>query len=78
MEHTETKDVRLQIMFCKANFLRLISTQDSGLVKLRTRKASHQVASIFEDVIRDSEKQKMNENSFFAQITDDDIDCLFS
>ena len=26
----ETQDVRLQIVFCKANFLCLISTQDSG------------------------------------------------
>ena len=30
MEHTKTKDVGLQIVFCKGNFLRLISTQDSG------------------------------------------------
>jgi hypothetical protein len=30
MEHAETQDVRLQIVFCKRNFLRLISTQDSG------------------------------------------------
>jgi creatinine amidohydrolase/Fe(II)-dependent formamide hydrolase-like protein len=32
VEHTKTQDVRLQIMFCKANFLRLISNQDSGFV----------------------------------------------
>jgi hypothetical protein len=31
MEHPKTQDVGLQIVFCKANFLRLISTQDSGL-----------------------------------------------
>ena len=49
-----------------------------GLVKLRTKKASHEVSSIFDDVIRDSEKQRNSENSFFAQITDDDIDSLFS
>lgn len=49
-----------------------------GLVKLRTKKASYEVASIFEDVVRDSEKQRASENSFFAQITDDDIDSLFS
>lgn len=49
-----------------------------GLVKLRTKKASYEVAAIFEDVVRDSEKQRVSENSFFAQITDDDIDSLFS
>ncbi|MGI8640918.1 MAG: hypothetical protein ACR2MG_13360, partial [Pyrinomonadaceae bacterium] len=32
VEYAEIKDVRLQIVFCKDNFLRLISTQDSGLV----------------------------------------------
>jgi hypothetical protein len=30
MEHPKTQDVGLQIVFCKANFLCLISTQDSG------------------------------------------------
>jgi len=28
VEHAETKDTRLQIVFCKSNFLRLISNQD--------------------------------------------------
>ena len=49
-----------------------------GLVKLRTKKASHEVASIFEQVALDSEKQRLDENSFFADITEDDIDSLFS
>lgn len=49
-----------------------------GLVKLRTKKASHEVASIFEQVTLDSEKQRLDENSFFADITEDDIDSLFS
>jgi predicted regulator of Ras-like GTPase activity (Roadblock/LC7/MglB family) len=49
-----------------------------GLVKLRTKKASFEVASILEDVARDSEKQRLSENSFFAEITDEDIDSLFS
>jgi predicted regulator of Ras-like GTPase activity (Roadblock/LC7/MglB family) len=49
-----------------------------GLVKLRTKKASHEVASIFEDVTRDSTNQRLNGNSFFAEITDEDIDSLFS
>ena len=49
-----------------------------GLVKLRTKRASHEVATIFDDVMRDSEKQRQSENSFFSEITDDDIDSLFS
>ena len=32
MEHSEIKDVRLQIVFCKHNLLHLISTQDSGYI----------------------------------------------
>jgi predicted regulator of Ras-like GTPase activity (Roadblock/LC7/MglB family) len=49
-----------------------------GLVKLRTKKASHEVASIFEQVKRDSDNGRLDENSFFAEITDEDIDSLFS
>jgi len=29
VEHAKTQDVGLQIVFCKGNFLRLISNQDS-------------------------------------------------
>lgn len=49
-----------------------------GLVKLRTKKASHEVAAILEEIAADSEKQKLDEHSFFAEITDEDIDSLFS
>lgn len=49
-----------------------------GLVKLRTKRASHEIASILEDVARDSEKHRIERNSFFSEITDDDIDSLFS
>ena len=49
-----------------------------GLVKLRTKRASHEIASILEDVARDSEQQRIDQNSFFAEITDEDIDSLFS
>ena len=49
-----------------------------GLVKLRTKKASHEVAAILDAVARDSEEQRLSENSFFSEITDEDIDSLFS
>lgn len=49
-----------------------------GLVKLRTKKASYEVATIFDEIAIDSEKQRLDEHSFFAEITDEDIDSLFS
>ena len=49
-----------------------------SLVKLRTKKASFEVAAILEEVARDSETQRQEQNSFFSEITDDDIDSLFS
>lgn len=48
-----------------------------GLVKLRTKKATFTVASILEEVARDSANLSLDESSFFAEITDDDIDSLF-
>ena len=36
------------------------------------------IASILEDVIRDSANRRLDESSFFAEITDEDIDSLFS
>jgi predicted regulator of Ras-like GTPase activity (Roadblock/LC7/MglB family) len=49
-----------------------------GLVKLRAKKASHEVAAIIEDVARESEQHRAEQNSFFSEITDEDIDSLFS
>lgn len=49
-----------------------------GLVKLRTKKASHELASILENVALDSEQHRTDESSFFSEITDEDIDSLFS
>jgi predicted regulator of Ras-like GTPase activity (Roadblock/LC7/MglB family) len=49
-----------------------------GLVKLRTKKASHEVASILEAIKSDSANHRLDANSFFSEITDEDIDSLFS
>lgn len=49
-----------------------------GLVKLRTKRASHELASIMEEITSESERRRGEENSFFSEITDDDIDSLFS
>ncbi|MFL6208442.1 MAG: roadblock/LC7 domain-containing protein [Pyrinomonadaceae bacterium] len=48
-----------------------------GLVKLRVKQASRELASIFEEVERESE-QTAHENPLLAGITDDDIDSLFT
>ncbi len=49
-----------------------------GLVKLRTKKASHEIATILEAIKVDSANGRLDEKSFFAEITDEDIDSLFS
>lgn len=49
-----------------------------GLVKLRTKKASHELAAMIQDIVLESQKKQSEENSFFAEITDEDIDSLFS
>ena len=51
-----------------------------GLVRLRVKKASDELAGIFHDLaIKATEMEKTgNADSPFAEITDDDIDNLFS
>ena len=49
-----------------------------GLVKLRVKQASRELAAIFEDVERDSAQKQEQEDSLFAGITDDDIESLFN
>lgn len=49
-----------------------------GLVKLRTKKASHELAAMIQEMALESERRRGEENSFFAEITDEDIDSLFS
>ena len=49
-----------------------------GLVKLRVKQASRDLALIFEDVARVAEQRKDADEALFAEITDDDIDSLFN
>jgi len=49
-----------------------------SLVKLRAKKASHELAPILEEVMRVSENEREAGDSFFAKITDEDINGLFS
>ncbi len=48
-----------------------------GLVKLRVKQATPELHAIFEEVVR-SAKRSSDEEAFFAEITDEDIDSLFS
>lgn len=49
-----------------------------GLVRLRVKKAGAELAKVFEEVRKKSEAEAANSGSPFAEITDDDIDNLFS
>jgi len=49
-----------------------------GLVRLRVKKAGGELARIFEEIEKKSEQQASQGASPFAEITDDDIDNLFS
>jgi predicted regulator of Ras-like GTPase activity (Roadblock/LC7/MglB family) len=49
-----------------------------GLVRLRVKKAGAELARVFEEIEKKSEQQASQGASPFAEITDDDIDNLFS
>ena len=49
-----------------------------GLVKLRSRQVAQELASIFEEVSRGSEQLQPSEELPFGEITDEDIESLFS
>ena len=49
-----------------------------GLVKIRAKKASYEVASILDDAASDSKAFSIAQDSVFADISDDDIDSLFA
>src|SRR5919199_1866959 len=48
-----------------------------GLIKLRVKQAARELATIFDEIARES-AQTAHENPLLAGITDDDIDSLFS
>jgi predicted regulator of Ras-like GTPase activity (Roadblock/LC7/MglB family) len=49
-----------------------------GLVRLRVKKAGAELAKIFEDIQKKTEQEQAKGGTPFAEITDDDIDNLFS
>lgn len=49
-----------------------------GLVKLRVKQASRDLAVVFDEITRESESKRVQDEALFAGITDEDIDSLFS
>jgi predicted regulator of Ras-like GTPase activity (Roadblock/LC7/MglB family) len=49
-----------------------------GLVKLRVKQASRDLSVVFEELERIASERRDREEALFAEITDDDIDSLFS
>lgn len=49
-----------------------------SLVKIRSKRGSFEVAAILDEAAVDSDNFRANQNSFFSEITDEDIDSLFS
>ena len=49
-----------------------------GLVKLRVKQASRDLSSLFDELERLNAERRECEEALFAEITDDDIDSLFS
>ncbi len=49
-----------------------------GLVRLRVKKAGSELARLFEEIQKKSERALNSATSPFAEITDDDIDKLFA
>src|SRR5918997_5299986 len=49
-----------------------------GLVKLRVKQASRELSSLFDELERLNAERREREEALFAEITDDDIDSLFS
>ncbi len=48
-----------------------------GLVKIRAKRASHEVAAVLDEAVRESVLIGASHQSVFAEITDEDIDSLF-
>ena len=49
-----------------------------GLVRLRVKKAGAELAKVFEEIQKKAEQENASGGTPFAEITDDDIDNLFS
>jgi len=77
----EKDNLHISIVAGRVILVVLFDSRSSlGLVRLRVKKSSDELAAIFERLTKKSEeKEKRGTQDFpFAEITDDDIDNLFS
>ncbi|MEI6209403.1 MAG: roadblock/LC7 domain-containing protein [Desulfuromonadales bacterium] len=77
----EKDNLHISIVAGRVILVVLFDSRSSlGLVRLRVKKSSEELATIFEKLMKKSEeKEKRGSPDFpFAEITDDDIDSLFS
>jgi predicted regulator of Ras-like GTPase activity (Roadblock/LC7/MglB family) len=77
----EKDNLHISIVGGRVILVVLFDTRSSlGLVRLRVKKASDELTAIFARLLQKAEeKEKSGESDFpFAEITDDDIDNLFS
>ena len=77
----EKDNLHISIVAGRVILVVLFDTRSSlGLVRLRVKKASEELAAIFGRLMQKAEeKEKSGDSDFpFAEITDDDIDNLFS
>ncbi len=77
----EKDNLHISIVGGRVILVVLFDTRSSlGLVRLRVKKASDELTAIFSRLLQKAEeKEKSGESDFpFAEITDDDIDNLFS
>ncbi len=72
--------IHISIVAKKAILLVIFDDRSSlGLVRLRVKRASESMKKIFDDIERKSKEEVGNKaSSPFAEITDEDIDALFS
>lgn len=77
----EKDNLHISIVGSRVILVVLFDSRSSlGLVRLRVKKASEELSQIFDSLAkRAEEREKSGESDFpFAEITDDDIDNLFS
>ena len=77
----EKDNLHISIVASRVILVVIFDSRSSlGLVRLRVKKASDELTVIFQDLAKKSEEMEKggNAQSPFAEITDDDIDNLFS
>jgi predicted regulator of Ras-like GTPase activity (Roadblock/LC7/MglB family) len=75
----ERDNVHITVVAQRIILVVIFSDRSSlGLVRLRVKKASRQLSQIFDDIFKKAERGESDLDSPFNDITDEDIDNLFS